>query len=392
MKQIIILIALLCSTTLVAQTTFEDVLRSVEMNNNALKAGYSEMEAQKLDAKAANNLKNPTVSYSHLYGNRPGAGFQGEFVASQSFDFPSAYVQRHKRAKERGVSLDYQYRDMRRQILLQAKEVCLDLIYLKQQRQLLEKRYQNAKQLADAYTMRFKAGDADILETNKIELELLNVDTEVRQNGMDAQKKMNELVVLNGGVPIVLADTVFVSDVSLLPLAELLEEVMAANPDVMAKRSEQLVSNLNLKAVRSEGLPEIEVGYRMNPASGGERFNGFMVGLSIPIFANKNKVKSAKAMTRMADFQYENTLVSLRHELMGLYSDAVSLQESVQLYSTLLEKQHTIALLTQALNAGQISVTEYFVNTAAYFQSMENYLQVQNEYHKLIAKIYDYRL
>ena len=64
-------------------------------------------------------------------------GFTGEFVASQSFDFPSVYVRKHKLTKAKSAGLDRQGMAFRQQILLQVKEVCLDLVLLNQQKNLL---------------------------------------------------------------------------------------------------------------------------------------------------------------------------------------------------------------------------------------------------------------
>ena len=175
MKRFILTIALLSSALVAgAQTSIEEVLRSVETNNKELQANRQMVTAQKLEAKLDNNLPDPTVTYSHLYGNKEGMGFTGELVASQSFDFPSLYMQRNKLSK--------QGEEVRQQILLQAKEACLDLIFLNQQKNLLDIRRKSAEQLAALYQQRLEQGDANILETNKIELELLNVRNEVRMN------------------------------------------------------------------------------------------------------------------------------------------------------------------------------------------------------------------
>ena len=52
-----------------AQTSIEEVLRSVETNNKELQANRQMVTAQKLEAKLDKNLPDPTVTYSHLYGN-----------------------------------------------------------------------------------------------------------------------------------------------------------------------------------------------------------------------------------------------------------------------------------------------------------------------------------
>ena len=91
---------------------------------------------------------------------------------------------------------------MRQQILLQAKEVCLDIIMLQQQQELLDARLKNAEELAAMYAQRLSNGDANALETNKINLELLNVRTESRMNSTALNNKIKELLVLNGNQPL----------------------------------------------------------------------------------------------------------------------------------------------------------------------------------------------
>ena len=51
-----------------------------------------------------------------------------------------------------------------------------------------------------------------------------------------------------------------------------------------------------------------------------------------------------------------------------------------------------MALLNKAIQAGQISMIEYFVNVSTFYQSMQNYLQLQNEYQKVMAELYRFLL
>ena len=64
MKSYIIVAALSVLTGgLSAQTSIEDVLRSVEANNKDLQANSQLVRSQKLEAKFDNNLPDPSVSY-----------------------------------------------------------------------------------------------------------------------------------------------------------------------------------------------------------------------------------------------------------------------------------------------------------------------------------------
>lgn len=375
-----------------AQTSMEEILRSIETNNKDLQANRQLTVSKKLEAKLDNNLADPSVSYTRQYGNKEGMGMQGELVASQSFDFPSAYVQRNKLAKAMGTSFERQGDEFRQQILLQAKELCLDLVFLNQQKNLLQQRLRNAEQLASLYATRLNNGDANILETNKIDLELLNTKNEARMNESARMAKLQELATLNGGIAIDFTDTAYARTETPLSFQELKQEAIPANRQLLALHSEKTAALRQVNVSKSQGLPGFEVGYRLNTAPGGERFNGFLVGISIPLFSNRNNVKQAKAQTLYTDMQLESTTVTVENELFRLYNQSIALRTSIEEYQKVLKSQNSAALLNKAIQAGQISMIEYFVDITTLYQSIQNYMQLQNEYQKVLAQMYKFRL
>ncbi len=143
---------------------------------------------------------------------------------------------------------------------------------------------------------------------------------------------------------------------------------------------------------KQQGLPNITLGYRMNPASGGERYNGLLVGLSIPLFSNRHKVKQAKAERLSAELQLAGWRETQTAELRQLWSKASELKRSVDEYSEALKGQNSLSLLNKAIQSGQISMIDYFVNVGTIYQSTENWLQLQNEYQKSLAEMYRYKL
>lgn len=393
MKRYIMIIALATAgLSLSGQTSVDRVLRDIEANNKELKAGNQLSAARKLEAGMENNLPDPSVSYTHQYGNKEGLGMQGELVASQSFDFPTVYAERSKLIRSKSVGFDRQTAMLRQQILLQAKELCLDLVLLNQQKALLDQRRRNAEQLAALYETRLSTGDANILETNKINLELLNARNEARLNETARASRLKELAALNGGIPLGFADTTYAEVAELLSPDEIKAAALSANPALLSLQSDQATALRQLRVNKAKGLPGLELGYRLNTAAGGERFNGFLVGVSIPLFANRNNVKQAKAQTRYTELQLESVTTTAESELQRLFDQSVSLRASMDEYEKVLKNQNGQELLNKAIQAGQISMLEYFVDVTTLYQSMQNYLQLQNEYQKVMAQLYKYKL
>lgn len=401
MKKQYIILALAASLfgggALRAQTSgtvsVEEVLQSIQQNNPALKATASQTEAQKLQAHAENNLPNPEVTYSHLWGNKEGMGFTGEFIASQSFDFPTLYTQRNRLNRERTTMYDAEAEALRQQILSQAQTVCLDLIYLNQLHKLLAQRLANAEALSGYYAEQLEQGNTNIIEVNKVNLELLNARNASRLNEADLLAKQQELVALNGGVPIAFCDTLYRSSYDYPTDFETYRlEAMAAWPELQALRSAEATAIRNITISKQQWLPGLTLGYRMNPSSGGDRYNGVMVGISIPLFANRHKVKQAKAERIAAESRLQSQSDATLANLRQLWTRAGELRKSIDEYAAILRLQDNISLLNKSLRAGQISMIEYFVNVATFYDSMENYLQLQNDYQKTLAQLYRFRL
>lgn len=379
--------------TPVVAKSIDEVLQSVRQNNKMLKAGESQTEALKLQARSENNLADPTVTYSHLWGNHEGMGFTGELVASQAFDFPTLYAQRGKLNQERFRTFDAQQSALRQQILLQTELACMDLIYLNRLQALLDERLHNAEELSRFYDTQLEKGATNIIEVNKIELELLNARNETRQNEAARKAKLEELKALNGGVAIEFTDSVYRSVPEYPVSFEAFQlEALGELPEVNELVWSEAAAERQIAVAKNQWLPNLTVGYRMNPSSGGERFNGFIVGVSIPLFSNRNKVKQAKAEHYAANQRLSGVMKTQTAALHQLWTKAGELKKSVDEYATVLEQQHSIALLNKAIQAGQLSMVEYFVNVTTFYQSMQNYLQLQNDYQKTLAEMYRFKL
>lgn len=375
-----------------AEEGFRSVLRSVEENNRELRLNRYRSSMIRAQDAAANALPDPKVSYSHQYGNKKELGISGELIASQPFDFPTLYARRSRLAQLKGRSLDLRQAELRRQILLGALEACIDLVGLRKQQRLLQERLANAAELEKLYVRRLETGDANRIEINKIALEALNVQTEVRRNAAGIAAKEKELEVLNGGVAPDFTAGGYEPEADLPSFDVLYGEALALDPGLMALQSEQAVAGQALRLGRAQYLPGLEVGYRLNTAAGGERFGGFLIGISVPLFSNRHKVRLAKAEVLYSGLKYEDSADRLKGELLLLHQQTVALKESVDAYRRLLGEQSSLPLLNKALEAGRISIIEYFVEVSALYDALRNAMQLENEYRKNLARLLKYRL
>ncbi len=383
---------LLGTLTTRAQNSIDQVLKSIETNNKSLQANTKMTDAQKLEAQTGKFLANPSVEWEQMWGNRNNPGSEYTLTVKQSLDFPTTYSNKNKLANLKANTIGFQSAAYRQQLLLNAKQTCIEIIYLRKQKSLLDERLANAETMFALYKKRFESGDANQLELNKIQLELLNAQNQNRLNKAALTAAEEQLRNFNGGNPITFDATDYPTGEELINFDQLQAAFMEADPNLKSLTGDQEIANREVKLSRSLTLPKFDVGYKRNAAKDHVASNGFMVGVSIPLFENKNTVKKAKAQAEFATASLEDNRLNLKTNLQQLYQQAEALQISRADYAKVLEQQRNIELLNKALNAGQLSVIDYFTELTTIYDSHQSYLDVEKEYHSILAQLYQYKL
>ncbi|BEG99584.1 TolC family protein [Bacteroides sedimenti] len=392
MKKIVILFMLLLAASGAKPQAdgIGRILKSIEANNKELKASSQLTVSRKLEAKTENNLSDPSVSYSYQFGSPSSLGKASELNVSQEFDFPTLYSRRSELIRLKGDVFDRQEGSLRQQILLSAKQICLDLILLNKQKALYEKWLKLGDEIADLYKQRLELGDANALETNKIQLEQLNARTEYQFNEAQRRGKLLELQALNGNIPVEFSDTIYIAEENITDFASLKQEALSGNAELLSLEREQKVAQQQLAVNKSQWLPKLELGYRRNTGLG-QQFNGMIVGFSLPLFENKNKVKQAKAQSVYVDLKKESLSQQTEVRLLQLYKDAQMLRNSMKEYNQSI-METSMPLLSEALRKKQISIVEYSVDAATIFRAHLNYMTLESRYHKVMAELYQHKL
>ena len=385
MKKLIITLALCLPIGMQAQN-IDQVLQSIEQNNKELQSQTQLLKAQKMENRTANNLPDPTVTYSSFYQNGAGKGHGTEFVASQGFDFPTQYIARNRQADLANEAIDKQQQAVRRDILLKAKLLCLDMILLNQEKTLMDIRKKNADDLETLYAKRLEAGDANILEVNKIKMERMNVLTEVAQNNAAYRTALQSLLAMNGNMPLEFAEEQYPHVEAINDYSTMRDEVIASDLDLQALSFATRAAEKQVSVDKQNWLPKLEAGFRRNTDSE-MSMNGFVVGGSIPLFSNRKKVQIAKAQALSAQLLQEDAQLQIENNLMALFNEMQQLKEAMDTYDMpLLYK--SLDLLKQALKEGQISLIEYFVEAETVYRNLQARMQLENQYQKVMANIY----
>ena len=148
MKKILLFCTFVAVPYICCSQGIDTVMARIERNNLELQALRESNKASMLEIKAENNIQQDlSVSYSPFFSNGVRGVASSEFVASLGFDFPTQYAARKKWGDYRSEEIGRQYLLQRRDILLEAKKLCLEIIRLDAEKEILDTRLENADEL-----------------------------------------------------------------------------------------------------------------------------------------------------------------------------------------------------------------------------------------------------
>ncbi|NDP22312.1 MAG: TolC family protein [Paludibacter sp.] len=379
----------LFSVSILAQKSVENVIFQIEKNNTTLLALRKNTDANKIENKTGIYLQNPELTYSYLWGNPSSIGNRTDVSIKQSFDFPTAYAYRNQISDIKNEQEELDFLKQRNAIILQTRLICSNLIYLNALNSELTKRQANAQTIAKSYKAKFDVGEVNILEYNKSQLNLLNINKDIEWKEVEQNELLTKLASLNGGISIPFTEDVFQLQTIPADFEQWYVQSEQNNPVLKWIKQEITLSEKNVKLNTALGLPKFQAGY-MSEYIVGQHFQGATIGLSIPLWENKNRVKYAKAKTEaMQNIESDNKL-QFYNGLKTLHTKALSLQNNVNDYRKNLQQFNSSELLKKALDKGEISLYEYTLELSAYYESINKILELEKELNKTVAELNQY--
>lgn len=363
-----------------------DVLKQVASNNLTLQALVHDNQADVLDIKASNSIGGPSVEYSPFFTKGYLGVAESELVVSQEIDFPTKYAARNKQAKMQNIVGEQLLIKQRRDILLQAQLLCIDLIRLNQTLSMLHERLANSETLLQMYQKRMDAGDANALELNKVKLDCMEVRTLVNEAQGERTSLLQQLRQLNGGKPIDVIDTVLPEYPQITNFESYRALALASDADVAVAQTALRAADMNLKLQKNEWLPNISFGYRRNTEQG-EGINGFLVGVSFSLYSNSNNVKAARQRRESAELQVMQAQNEAEASMRTNYEQLQGLQQVID-HSDVKLLQESLTLFAKALQHGEITALVYYVEINSIYEKLQRHIDLHCQSVKLLAELH----
>ena len=366
------------------------VLQAIDKNNPYLIAERNYSIAKNLEYKTGLTPANPSVSYGYFPGNKATPGTKETLDIKQSFDFPTVYVHKKRKAGNQMDQMAYLQGSIRQDFLLEAKTTLLKLIYLRKMDHELFFRKSMAEKLYADFKKKMEEGTGTVIELNKARMELLKTKNAFKVNEASKIRVIEKITQMNGGIPVNLDQLVYPVR-EIIRLDSLITFSLNRTGRIQALESAKAVAQSEVRIRKAQSLPGFEFGYGSEEVVS-EAFRGARVGMTIPLWEDKNKVKMARAQVEYASSLEESVITEFTSEIRQDYVLAETLKTNLGEFKTALDNLNDHEILKKSLDSGQISGIEYFLEVAYYYQTVDLYLDIELEYQLVLARLYKYEL
>lgn len=378
--------ALVLPTPCAAQTDVNAVLATVEAHNSTLKALRLTLDAEQQANHAETTLDDPEIEVAQQWGSPSSIGTRQNLNVSQRFDAATLTGSKRRLAGARDEEARQRYALERSRIMLDAREAIADVIYYNALTALLRTRLDQARVTSRAWQQRHAAGRASLTDVENSRLDLQMAETDMARTLAERTAAQQRLQWLCGDQPVTLTDTAFAAIAPLGTFDEWAARAEAQGPTLAYARSQSTVAQQERRVASRQALPALTLGYG-GEFTRDEKYQGLTVGLSLPLWSARRRVRSAKAAVAAAEAQATDARAATMAEVRRLYDQVNALQRVAADSDRNLAGQQSLHLWQRSLQEGAISVIDYLTAIRLYYDARQQNLDTRRDLHKAYARL-----
>ena len=376
-----------------AQEKVSDVLSMIEQNNTELQALRKRAESEQYGYKAERALDAPEIGFDYLWSSPADIGTRKDVSVTQSVDLAALTGARGKLATSKTALSDAQYRIDRQRVLLEAKSLYINIVYCNALASELSERIARSEKIEAAYRDMQLRGETDMIEVNKAHLAYVAQKNALARNEIERTSLLADLQRLNGGEAVEVNALVYDENV-MLPADFRIwyDEMSQRSPELDYMRKNVEVNASEARTAKMSNYPTLTAGY-MAELVKGSNFRGLTLGLSIPLWSVRSKVRQANSSYEASKLEERDAASQLYSSLRGLYEKAKGLQEiSSTLSESLAVSTEAMALTEHRLQAGEISLIDNIMEFSLYYSLEDEALEAVRDYNLSLAELYAWEL
>lgn len=373
------------------EVSISEIIKDIEKNNTELKAFSMQIKKQEFNLQGTNVLPNPDASAYFLPFGNSALGDYFEFEVAQTFEFPTIYRVRKEMIGQEIDLMEIEYLKKREEVLLEAKFLIQELIYLNKILEIETLRLSNAKITFDQIQTQFDKGQIGILDFNKSKIVFMNSQFAIEKINLEKEEKLKQLSKLNGGVPIEIQITDFESEIALMNKDSAWADFKNNSKLIAYYNQREKLAQQNITLAKIKQLPDISIGYNYQGFSQ-DYSSGIFAGLSIPIWGNKNRKISAQYNFELSKVNSSTVLTNVEKDFSATHDKYNSLYQLHSHYKSTLGSIESEELLLKAYENGQISFSEFSIELDFYYRAIDELLKMEKQLQLLRSELFKYQL
>jgi len=373
----ILLIAMSCFG-IQAQTTKEyDLNETIELafkNNKDLQIYELQLKQEETLKASFFNPDKTKLFYEYDQNNIAENGHPLKiFGLEQNFSFPTVYSAQNKINKQKISSAELNFHHRKQLIVRDISLAYNQILYLTNKMEVFKKIDSLFSNYTKSAKLKYKNGEISLLD-------LLNSKAKQEKTTLKVKDLSHKLVIaytkLNSITQIQTPYKIQDQKLEKIQLEEFKPKssftMQEARLDVQHK---ELLSKLQI----NKTLPDISLSYYRgsNSYSNHKTYEGFQIGLSIPLFykAHKSKIKATQIGLIMSKLSEANTLIQLHSKQRELKSELIKYKETIQYFeNTGIDLSNEI--IRNAEKTFQLGEVDFF----QFAISMENALELRTKH------------
>jgi len=377
-----------------------DAIQTALDSNLSVKSAALSIDVRK--ALKGTSVDLPKTVIDGQYGQFNSFTNDNSFTISQSFAFPTVYVNRSKLAKANIKSSELQFMVSQLEIATQVKQVYWQYVFLTSKQKLLTYQDSLYSGFLRAAELRAKSGETNRLEMITARSQSLEIKNQLYQVTSDITISGRKLMVLLNSKTALIPS---VSEVHRIDFALNSDSISVfQNPYLSFIKQQVEVSQIEKKLEQSQMFPDLNVGYFSQTIIGtqdvngmpqnfgkGDRFSGIQAGISVPLWFTPytSRAKAAKISENIARTNAENYNKSLTGSYQSLLDEYNKYTSSVDYYEkqAVPEADLIIDQATRSYKAGALDYLDYVLTLNRALAIRQNYLESLNSYNQTIISI-----
>jgi cobalt-zinc-cadmium resistance protein CzcA len=402
MRTIAIILFNLSSLIVFAQSdklTLDQTLGVALRNNKGIQAASYEVEYQKQLKKTSFDLPKTDITLMRGQYNSY-AKNDNNITVLQTIPF-AALGSQGSLNRSLMASAELKKAATENELVYQVKQVYYQLAFTQSRHDLLLQQDSIYEGFFKAASLRYKTGETNLLEKTTAETQSNEVKNQLRQNEATALVLRTQLkTLMNSDVLPDIAENAF-SEIEISESPD--SAALVSNPSLAFMRQQVEVAKSQKKVESAKFAPDLLVGFFSQTligatnsengaiATSNDRFNGFQVGISIPLWfvPHQGRVKAAAYNQQAAQSNYEYHQITLNGQMDQALQQYAKNKSSLEYYRTSALPNADL-ILRQSLTAfrsGEIGYAEYLIGVRNGISIKEGFLQTLNEYNQSIIYI-----